>query len=130
MNFHRELSCTSIHHKRSLVDMPRLFLETMRQDCAKMSATFGLLALLGASSTFMLSFGADSNDVGVYLVELYRTNEVLVHLNTAPSKTNILQYTSSLNIGSSWSNLYTAPILPFTNHYVIVDTRAAPQRFY
>jgi hypothetical protein len=76
---------------------------------------------------------AGQADVGVYLLEFYQTNQILVHLNAAPSKTNILQYSSSLSKGAVWSNLFVAPVLPFTNHYVIVDTnnaRATPQRYY
>jgi len=89
-----------------------------------------LLPALLCASLFFSSFGGNEQEVGVYLVELYRTNEVIVHLNTAPFKTNILQYAGSLGKGAVWSNLYVAPVLPFTNHYVIVDTRTAPQRFY
>jgi hypothetical protein len=30
----------------------------------------------------------------------------------------------------SWSNLFVAPNFPFSNHYVIVDTRTNTHRFY
>jgi hypothetical protein len=93
------------------------------------SLAFAALCALGMLLC-AVSRGSLENEVGVYEVSFYRTNEVLVHMNSAPGMSNILQYSNSFTNGTRWTNLFVAPILPFTNHYVIVDTRTAPQRFY
>ncbi len=71
----------------------------------------------------------------LYLIEKFLTNQVLLHFDTEPNRTYVLQYTDSLTLTSTgvvarWSNLFTAPSFPFPNHYVIVDAGTAPQRFY
>ena len=70
----------------------------------------------------------------IYLIERYATNQVLVHFDTDPNRTYVLQYTDKLGTngfeGSTWSNLYTAPLLPFPNHYIIPDWGTNKMRFY
>lgn len=71
----------------------------------------------------------------IYLIERFLTNQVLLHFDTEPNRTYVLQYADSLTMTSTgavarWSNLFTAPSFPFPNHYVIVDTGTAPHRFY
>lgn len=69
----------------------------------------------------------------ISLIQLYLTNQVLVHFDVQANTSCFLQYTSVIktNKGSIlWSNLYAAPNLPFFEHYIIVDTRTNYQRFY
>ena len=71
----------------------------------------------------------------IYLIERFLTNQILLHFDTEPNRTYVLQYSDSLTLTSTgvvarWSNLFTAPAYPFPNHYVIVDSGTAPQRFY
>ena len=70
----------------------------------------------------------------IYLIELYSTNQVLVHFDTAPNRKYVLQYTDKMGTNgfasSTWSNLYTNPVIPFEGHYIINDTRTNKSRFY
>lgn len=66
-------------------------------------------------------------------IELFLTNQVLIHFDTEANRTYELQYTETLVNGvpgGTWTNLFTAPSIPFPNHYIVVDTRLRPQRFY
>jgi hypothetical protein len=67
-------------------------------------------------------------------IELFGTNQVLIHFDTEAGRTYALQYTTALKgsngAASSWSNLYVAPAFSFSDHYVIVDTRTNQARFY
>lgn len=66
-------------------------------------------------------------------IEKYLTTQVLIHFDTEPNRTYELQYTETLVNGApggTWTNLFTAPNIPFANHYIVVDTRLRPQRFY
>ncbi len=66
-------------------------------------------------------------------LELYLTSQVLIHFDTEPNRTYELQYTEIFVNGvpgGTWTNLFTAPNIPFANHYIVVDTRLRPQRFY
>ncbi|MFO1501788.1 MAG: hypothetical protein U1G07_25995 [Verrucomicrobiota bacterium] len=72
------------------------------------------------------------------LIELFGTNQVTIHFNTAANKTYTLQAVDCLLCAGSgvdgsanlWTNVFVAPNLPFSNHYVIVDTRSNPLRLY
>jgi len=59
---------------------------------------------------------------------------VLIHFDTLAGLAYTLQYTQSLPLPSSpqtvWTTVYQAPILPFPNHYIVVDTKADASRFY
>jgi len=66
-------------------------------------------------------------------IEPFLTTEVLIHFDTEANRTYVLQYTENrVNgvLGGTWTNLFIAPNIPFENHYIIVDTRLRPQRFY
>jgi len=77
-----------------------------------------------------LCFAAWAGTPRIELIEPFTGNQVLIHFDTEPDRTYILQYTSSLSATSHWSNQFTGFALPFPGHYVVVDTRSAPQRFY
>ena len=82
---------------------------------------------------FVLSLPAFSDPAKIDFIELFEKDRVLVHFDTEANRTYQLQYTETLTNGvpgGSWTNLFTAPNIPFPNHYVIVDTRLRPQRFY
>src|SRR6266481_780718 len=49
------------------------------------------------------------------------TNGVLLHFDTDANRTYTLQATDMLGTNAVWTNLYTAPKLPFTNHYIVPD---------
>jgi hypothetical protein len=69
----------------------------------------------------------------IELIELFLSNQVLIHFDTEANRTYELQYTETLTNGvpgGNWTNLFVAPNIPFINHYIIVDTRTRPQRFY
>jgi len=69
----------------------------------------------------------------ISLISLFSTNGVTLHFDTEANRQYTLQYTDRLPYPGElliWSNLYTAPNLPFPNHYVILDIRTSPQRFY
>ena len=70
----------------------------------------------------------------IYLIEPFLTNQVLIHFDTDANRTYTLQYTEKIGsngfAGSTWSNLYKAPLLPFPNHYIVVDYRTNKMRFY
>ena len=66
-------------------------------------------------------------------IETFLTTQVLIHFDTDANLTYELQYTETLTNGipgGTWTNLFTAPNIPFPNHYIVVDTRMRPQRFY
>ena len=97
-----------------------------------------LILLAAAQGTF--AFPAEPR---IERIELFGTNAVTLHFNTEANKTYSLQFVDSLSCGTnlpfceitgvpadSWSNLFVAPNFPFSNHYVIVDTRTNAHRFY
>src|SRR5690349_672151 len=49
------------------------------------------------------------------------TNGVLLHFDTDANKTYTLQSADRLGTNAVWTNLYTAPNLPFTGHYIVPD---------
>jgi|KBSMisStandDraft_5_1062788.scaffolds.fasta_scaffold2322992_1 hypothetical protein len=51
------------------------------------------------------------------------TNGVLLHFDTDANKTYTLQATDRLGTNAVWTNLYSAPNLPFQNHYIVPDLR-------
>src|ERR1039457_2359722 len=124
----REHFSASIHHKRG-VNMVQPLLTTARQGLRNAWVAFGLLSLL-ALAALALSFNAPAAQPRIQLIEPFVNNQVLVHFDTEANRTYILQYTSYLSATSHWSNLFTALAFPFPDHYIVVDTRAAPQRFY
>ena len=79
-------------------------------------------------------------DPTIYLIELFLKNQVLVHFDTEARRSYVLEYTDSscfVTNGSAssmscatWTTLYSAPALPFENHYIVVDYRTNSYRFY
>jgi hypothetical protein len=51
------------------------------------------------------------------------TNGLLLHFDTDANRTYTLQATDMLGTNAVWTNLYTAPKLPFANHYIVPDLR-------
>ena len=68
----------------------------------------------------------------ISLIQRFSTNQVVIHFDTDANRTYTLQYANSLprNGAATWATLYTAPNLPFPNHYVVNDFRTTRQRFY
>jgi hypothetical protein len=62
-------------------------------------------------------------------IERYSAGGVLIHFDTDPDRTYLLQYTDSLS-RTNWSNLYTGHSYPFSEHYVILDQPTNSVRFY
>jgi len=107
-------------------------LDCLRKSCWKSlrgaaAAIFAGLLLLSTPA----GFGATPE---ISLIEPFLTNQVLIHFDTDANKTYTLQCTDHLGgTGTNapvWSNLYKAPLLPFPNHYIVVDTRTNKMRFY
>src|SRR5438105_1909447 len=63
---------------------------------------------------------------------------VYIHFYTDPGHTYYLQYNNSLGctncgkniMATNWSNMFTGFNYPFSEHYVITDTRTNKSRFY
>ncbi len=90
-------------------------------------------ALLGVFLALTALRASAGQQPEISLIQLYLTNQVLVHFDVQANTTCILQYTSVIKTNKGailWSNLYAAPNLPFFEHYIIVDTRTNHQRFY
>ena len=102
------------------------------------SAAFAVVLLVTAAARLA---AAEPN---IYLIERLSSNKVTIHFNTDANRTYSLQYLDSLSCptnggagcnsynvpGSSWSNLWVAPRLPFPDHYIITDYRTNRMRFY
>ncbi|HAM70103.1 MAG TPA: hypothetical protein DCM86_00480, partial [Verrucomicrobiales bacterium] len=67
-------------------------------------------------------------------IERYQAGQVLIHFDTEPNATYELQYTVASPRPAlpdkEWITLWTAPKLPFPNHYIYPDDRVGGQRFY
>jgi len=81
----------------------------------------------------LLGLPVSSGPAKIDFIELFEKDRVLIHFDTEANRTYQLQYTETMTNGvpaGNWTNLFVAPNIPFPNHYVIVDTRLRPQRFY
>jgi len=59
-------------------------------------------------------------------IELYSSNQVLVHFDVQPNTTCTLQWTDGVKNQKDspvWWDLWVSPNLPFFEHYIIQDTR-------
>lgn len=95
-----------------------------RQPALLLKGVIGALVLLGT---------VRAGQPKIELIEPFLTSQVLIHFDTEANRTYELQYTETLTNGApggSWTNLFVAPNAPVQNHYIIVDTRTRPQRFY
>ena len=92
------------------------------------------LRLLAACWLSLPLIGKAAPQPKIELIELFLTDRVLIHFDTEANRTYELQFTETLapngTPAGAWTNLYVAPNIPFPNHYIIVDTRMRPQRFY
>lgn len=81
---------------------------------------------------FLVWFNGLSHTPRIDLIEPFLVNQVLIHFDTEADVAYELQYADSvgLNGQAEWTALFTAPLLPFANHYVIVDSRSSEQRYY
>ena len=95
---------------------------------------FRVARTVGCAVWLALLLPAIASQPVISKIELFSTNQVLIHFDTEANRTYTLQYTLALKgtngAASSWSNLYVAPNFPFSDHYVIVDTRTNKARFY
>jgi hypothetical protein len=68
----------------------------------------------------------------ISLIQLFSTNQVLIHFDTDANRKYELQFINSLptNAVNQWTNLFVAPAFPSPDHYVVPDTRTTPKRFY
>ena len=103
--------------------MQRGFKNPSRQ-VLRVTSVIGALVLLGS---------VRAGQPKIELIEPFLTSQVLIHFDTEANRTYELQYTETLTNGApggSWTNLFVAPNVPVQNHYIVVDTRARPRRFY
>jgi hypothetical protein len=106
------------------------FLTTMRQGWCNSWLAFVLLILAGVAAPVPVS-NARAEESRISLIEPFVNNQMLIHFDTEANRTYILQYTSSLSATSHWVSIATSLVgNPFPDHYIIVDTRSAAQRFY
>lgn len=67
-------------------------------------------------------------------IEPFMTDLVLIHFDMEANLYYQVQYTETLTNGvpgGNWTNLLNEPAFsPFPSHFVAVDTRLRPQRFY
>jgi hypothetical protein len=95
---------------------------------------FRIIMTARYAAWFTLLLPAMAGEPVISKIELFSTNQVLIHFDTEAGRAYTLQYTLALKgsngAASSWSNLFTAPNFPFSDHYVIVDTRTNKERFY
>lgn len=102
----------------------------MRQGWCNAWPEFALLILAGVAAPALV-FSVRAEESRISLIEPFVNNQVLIHFDTEGNRTYILQYASLLSATSHWVNIATSLVgNPFPDHYVIVDTRSAPQRFY
>jgi hypothetical protein len=85
---------------------------------------------LAATSLVLVAWSASAAPPSISHIERFLTNQVLIHFDTEANRTYTLQYANSLQGTPAWSNLYTAPTIPFPNHYIVVDTMITPERYY
>ena len=85
---------------------------------------------------FAFLWSARAAQPAIEFIDFFLKDQVLLHFDTEPNRTYVLQYTDSAPSptngfqGANWSNLFTAPAYPFANHFIVQDTRTAPHRFY
>jgi hypothetical protein len=95
------------------------------------------MAILSAGLFLVLALvarAATTPPPRIDLIEKFLTTQIQLHFDVPANKTYRVEYTGNLGTNGHpsgpWSNLYTAPNLPFEQHYVVVDYRTDKQRFY
>ena len=75
-----------------------------------------------------------SDQPRIEFIETFGTNQVLIHYDTPPNHSYLLQRIDVLSsngvVLTNWSNMHTGSAFPFTNHSIIPDTRTNQARFY
>jgi hypothetical protein len=70
----------------------------------------------------------------ISFVQLFSTNMIIIHFDTAANRTYYLQYTDKIDANgfasSTWSNLYKVDKTVDPNHYAVPDYRTNKARFY
>src|SRR6267142_4566744 len=99
-----------------------------RMACWRMKSGFGRRASAIAILGSVLIFGnlLTATQPKISYIERWSvngTNGLLLHFDTDANRTYTLQATDNLVTNAVWTNLYTAPKLPFTNHYIVPDLR-------
>src|SRR5438876_11452644 len=101
--------------------------------CRSSFARVTLAALIVPTLLLSVHFVRSTTPV-IELIRPLSTNQVLLHFDTDANRTYILQYSDNIGTNglasSTWSYLYTAPLLPTPNHYIVPDWRTNSVRFY
>jgi len=75
-----------------------------------------------------------SDQPRIEFIETYSTNQVRIHYGTPPNHSYVLQRINVLSsngvVFTNWSDMHTGFAFPFTNHYIIPDSRSNRTRFY
>ena len=70
----------------------------------------------------------------VDFIELLPPDLVTVHFDTEPDREYRLQFIDAVPAPGApppvWTDLFVAPAIPFSNHYVVPDTRTNATRVY
>ena len=70
----------------------------------------------------------------IEFIESFGAAQVRIHYGTPPNHSYVLQRIEALSsngiVLTNWSNMHTGFAFPFTNHYIIPDTRTNQTRFY
>jgi hypothetical protein len=82
--------------------------------------------------------GAQTPEISYIELPTNAPKMVYIHFYTDPGHTYYLQYNNAMactNCGknvmaTNWSNMFTGFNYPFSEHYVIVDSRTNKSRFY
>src|SRR5215470_14416052 len=101
-----------------------------RMVCWRVRPRFGSgAAALGIGCLFLVLLFEEltsATEPVIWLIEKWSvngTNGVLLHFDTDANRTYTLQATDRLGTNAVWTNLYSAPNLPFTSHYIVPDLR-------
>ena len=97
--------------------------------------TFKIYLLAGLGIVFLLVWAAPARSAPpeISFVQLYSSNMLIIHFDTAANRTYYLQYTDKLGTnggGGAWSNLYIVAKTVDPNHYAVPDWRTNKARFY
>jgi len=70
------------------------------------------------------------------LIEIYQTNQVMIHFETEPNRTYVVQRSTAFGQASNgtaavWTDIASVPAVPYNQHWIAVDTNPTlPVRFY
>ena len=104
-----------------LVSLTVTWLAALRKGAGCRGVRSGLWGVAWAGMLLVAAGRSVAADPKIERIELYLTNKVTIHFYTPANRTTILQ--SFHYRTGQWSNLFSAPKFPFTNHYIIPDHR-------